>query len=387
MHPSEGRPLAAPAPRAGRLGIRGGRRLLAVLLVALSGLGGVAVAGDAELAEFLLKGGRDDFAKKQYDEALKKLAKARVEDPTRIEATFWIGAVHDARKDPRAAATAYKEFRRAYDEKKAGAGVSKEEEGLLPRAQARLDVLAAGETELARVQDAYVAQLLALAEENFIRDPEVTTRALGMLLDVRPGHEPARRLLEKLGGAAGASEVAAATDPFGVKAWEDMIGLKRFSAADGFEYGDGGTMAFERREGKLITPPRMDPTTTRYVIDVEVRFTEDFGNRVFGIGYGHKNGRVFCAMLTPAKVDFVDIGAGRGSQSTIATHHLAKEIPVGEWHRMTLIVDGLRMELHIDGKKELEGTAAGRDDLDGMIAAYGQQCRVEVRRFRLGRRS
>lgn len=357
--------------------------LLGALLLALAALCGVAFAGDTELAKFLVQGGREDLGKKQYDDALKKLTKARLEDPTLLEAPYWMGVVHDARKDPRAALGAYRDFKAGYEEKKAAGALSKDEEALLPKVQARLEALAAAETELARLQDAYVAQVFALAEENFIRDPAVTLRALKLLLAVRPKHEPARRLLEKL-GVPEAAAVAGESDPFGVRAWEDLIATKAFSPADGFEYA-GERMAVGRRTGQVVFPPRLDLTGARYVVDVEVRFSEDYSNRVFGIGFGKASDIMCCIMLTPDKLDLVDIRQAGALSSTIQTTRLKKPVAVDEWHRMTLIVDGLGVEVQLDGKKEMVGTIKGRDGLDGMVGVYVQQAKVEIRRYRLGR--
>lgn len=382
MEPRRARVGAVPrrARRAPR-----GTGLIVALVVACAGLGRTTQAGDTELARFLVEGARDDLAKKRYDDALKKLAKARAEDTTLLEAAYWTGMVHDARKDPRAALAAYRAFKVGYDEKKASGATSKEEDALLPRVTARLDVLAASETELGRLRDAYVAQLYAFAEENFVRDPAVTTRALRLLLEVRPSHAPARKLLEKL-GVAEAAEVAADTDPLGVRAWEDLIAGRVFSEADGFEYGDG-SMFFGRATGQAVTPRGMERSTARYVLDAELRFTEATGDRVFGLVFGNVGDRMYMLMVCPQKLDLVLVQQGGRSSGTFATKRLKTSIERDTWVRCTLVVDGPKIEVSLDGKPELESEAKEHPDLDGIVGVYAQQCRVELRRFRLGRRA
>jgi hypothetical protein len=332
-----------------------------------------------------VKGGRDDLGKKQYDEAVKKLEKARGEDPTLLEACYWLGVVHEARKDARAALVAYKAFKAAYDEKRAAGAASKDEDALFEKTQARLDVLAASETELSRIRDGYVDRLYAFAEENFVRDPAVTARALKMLLDVRPKHERARRLLEKLGTAEAAS-AAADTDPFGVRAWQDLIATKAFSENNEIEYVDD-LMVMERHVGQIVHPPRLEKTTPRYVIDVEARFTVDHGNRVFGVSFGKADQHAFCVMITPNKCDLVEIRDAGASSQTFESAPLKSNIEVEAWHRVTLVVDGLHLEVQMDGKKAVEATVKGYADLDGDVGVYVQESRVEFRRFRVGRRA
>ncbi|MFO0934203.1 MAG: hypothetical protein U1E39_16070 [Planctomycetota bacterium] len=370
-------------PKARRASLAPVGWLMAILFVVAGGPR-AADGGDAELASFLVQGAREDLAKKRYDDALKKLAKARVEDPACLEASYWTGVVHDARKDPRGALTAYQAFMTGYREKQAGGTASKDEDALATKASARLDVLAASQTELGRLRDDYVRQLYAFAEENFVRDPAVTTRALRLLLEADPKHVAARKLLEKL-GVAEAAEVAADSDPFGIRVWEDLIGSRLFAEGDGFEFGEG-TMAFERSVGQAMTPRQMDRTTPRFVLDAEFRFVRESNDRVFGMVFGSVGNRMYMAMVCPQKVDLVFVERGGRSTQIFASKMLDVPAEVDRWMRATVVVDGPKIEVQLDGKTMLETDRIQHSDLDGIIGVYAQQTRVELRRYRLGRR-
>lgn len=373
--------------RAKRSGLPGA--MLTVLFAVVAAVSGIAArtarAGDAELAKFLVKGGRDDLAKKQYDDALKKLQKARVEDPLLLEALYWMGAVHDARKDPRAALVAYRAYAVAYTDKKSGSvPVTRDEEALLAKVQARLEVLAAAELELTRLREAYVAQLLAFAEENFVRDPAVTSRALRQLLAIQPKHASARRLLEKMGGEEAAA-LAAESDPFGVRTWEDLVATKRFESADGLEYVDD-KLVIERSVGVYLFARDVEPTTAKYVLDAELQFTTETGARVVGFGFGVGSVRIVSLMFTATNVDLVVIDQSKHTTVQIASKNHKRPIELHAWHRVTIVVDGIHVEVQVDGSKLLEADVKDATDLDGKVGLYVQGCRTELKTLKLGRR-
>ncbi len=89
----------------------GGRILLALLLVCVAG--GIAptrgaLAGDPDLAKFLLKGGKDDLGKKLYDQALTKFERSEREDPALLESVYYQALVRERKTDCRGAVQTYR---------------------------------------------------------------------------------------------------------------------------------------------------------------------------------------------------------------------------------------------------------------------------------------
>ena len=154
--------------------------------------------GDPDLAKFMLKGGKEDFAKRRYSEALVKFEKARTEDPGLIEATYWAATALEAKKDLLEAMARYRDFRESFEAKKRTSRVSTDEVSLASKAQARIDALAGGELELKRLREAFAVDVLSFVRANFARDIVMARRALKMLLDEQPESAEAKALLAKL---------------------------------------------------------------------------------------------------------------------------------------------------------------------------------------------
>src|SRR5688572_30812478 len=85
-----------------------------------------ALAGDVSLAKFLLKGGKDDLAKKLYDQALTKFERAEREDPTLLEAVYHQALTFDRKGDPGPAIQTYRRYLFAMNARGPDAAVSKE---------------------------------------------------------------------------------------------------------------------------------------------------------------------------------------------------------------------------------------------------------------------
>src|SRR5687768_5331568 len=79
---------------------------IVVLLVAPAG----SAFADAETAQFLLKAGKDHLAKKQYDDALARFAKALQQDPSLAEAHYLSAVASDGKKDSPGALEHYRAF-------------------------------------------------------------------------------------------------------------------------------------------------------------------------------------------------------------------------------------------------------------------------------------
>jgi hypothetical protein len=363
-----------------------GRRVAAAVLLFL-GLAlapGEGTAGDAEMARFLLQGAKDDVARKAYGEAVKKLEKAAKEDPGLIEVSYWMGQACEGRKNPRAAVAAYRAYRAAYAKKRADATTSRDEDATLSKTTARLTAIAPAETELERIRAAFTSQLHALAEENFVRDPAVSKRALRTVLEVDPANGAAQRLYERLGGKIELPGPADADVGFTVKSWTDYVAQKKIES-DGIVSYEGDLMVLTARTGKLVKS-QPENTGKRYVIDYEVRFVEDYDpKRTTGVSFGDAEGVLVAIMLGDRKADLVTLDRERGADPLVKTALVKDGLPVGAWRRFTVVVDGTRVAVRCGEELLYEAEIPDRTDLDGDVGIYVQQCRAEVRRLRVGR--
>jgi hypothetical protein len=368
--------------------------LAACALLVLSSRG--AGAGDPELAKFLLKGAKEDLAKKAYDGAKSKLERAETEDPTLLEAVYLQAVVAERRGEGRAAAPIYRRFVDACAAKaKDGAGPSKEEGTLLKEAQKRLEVLAGAETERAKLDDAFVGALLSFAESHFVKDPPIAARALKVLLTVRPTHEEARSLLAKLGeavpdlvaGDAEAPEKGATTSAAAFKAvkkWDEYLDNEWFTEQSGFEKRDGVLVADAPGGGQILKPPETTHTGSRYAVEAEVRLVEEFEGKEAGIGF------VF-AFSAPGELYLLLVNARsavlhRAQDGDNGDQFRTDVSPpgIGTFHRIGVVVRDLKITVFVDGKQVTELTATGRTDLQGDVALFTQNCKAEVRSLRRG---
>src|SRR6185369_4777681 len=146
-----------------------------------------------------------------------------------------------------------------FEEKASSGTPSKEEARLKPLAEKSVDLLAAGEKEFRKLEDAYIASLLAFAKDNFVRDPGISLSAVQSILAVRPDHEEALGLSEKLGGSpagksAGKGGPGPEKGPFAaVKSWHDLIADKSFQG-EVVTFGDDMMIFDTRTAGKVCEP-------------------------------------------------------------------------------------------------------------------------------------
>jgi tetratricopeptide (TPR) repeat protein len=356
--------------------------LLLVALLAVLATRAGARAGDPALAKFLLEAGRKSVEKKQYDDALSKLEKAAAEDPTLAEARYWIGVAHDRKGDAPKAITAYRTFRDACTTAAAEAPLDKELAKLLKAAEVRLGVLAAAEVELQKLNDAFVARTLAFAKAQFVRDPLIAGRALRLLLLSAPGHEEAKRLLEKLGGAPGAGSGKVDGGPHNdVKKWTDLLATQ-FLKGSTLVY-ERDVMVFDDKDGKLYMPKAPYDSTKAYVYEIEFRLLQAHTDTwYFGLVFGQApQGGQLVTMLGAMDVLLVK------ELDRVKTELANRPVPPvkpEEWHRLTLCVSGRRVEVFVDDKPLINEEVRSREDLAGSIGLFHQRNRLEVRRWRFG---
>jgi hypothetical protein len=365
-----------------------------VLLLLLAGLltepGTVVLAGDAKVAETLFKSGRQAFQKGDYAGAVTFFRKAQEENAGLVEACWWRGAALEKTGDKVGALEAWREYLTLFAEKRSTGGVSREEQRLAALAEKSVESMAAGEKELRKLEDGYVAALLAFAKENFLRDPGVSVAALDALLAVREGHEEALRLREKLGGARSAapSPSAPATDPAGVgpfrevRTWKDLLADRTFKAPS-VEYGAAG-MVVDTRAGALITPADSIDLGTTFAYEFEFRVTETYERGwLTGLTFAGKSGRFLSAFANAGRVVLLR-AESRDAQDEVASFDMPP-LETGTWHRLGVVVRGPALEAWFDGRKVLEWAEPSGRVLDGEIGIFQQRCRTERRVFRAGR--
>src|SRR5204862_40197 len=130
--------------------------------------------------------------------------KAQDETPELIEAIWWRASAQERSGDKPAALASYREYLVACEHKIADAAViSKEEQRLKALAEKSVDALAVGDKEFKKLEDGYVASLLAFAKDNFVRDPSMSLKAVQAVLEVRPDCDEALKLKDKLAGGGG----------------------------------------------------------------------------------------------------------------------------------------------------------------------------------------
>jgi hypothetical protein len=357
---------------------------VAGLVLALAGAVGVGSAGDAEMARFLLQGAKEDVARKEYDDALTKLAKAAKEDPGLIEVSYWVGQAQEGKRSTRTAVAAYRAYRAAHESKRGNGPTTREEDATLAKALGRLAAIAPAETELEKIRARFTTSLYALAEENFVRDPTVARRALRTLLDVDGRHGAAVRLYERLGGTL---EAPAAAEDAGiaVKTWSDYIQGRKITS-EGIISHEGDLMILDARTGKLVQSAD-EASGKRYVVDFEFRFVEDHdaARRTVGLCVAGSRASTVALMMHDRDVDVVSIRQEDGGSSLVRKGTVTEGFPLGAWRRVHVAVDGARVVVRVQGQSVVEATVPDRDDLDGNVGLYVQECRAEVRRLRVGR--
>jgi hypothetical protein len=349
-----------------------------------------AAAGDAKVADSLFKSGKQALGKGDAAGAVSFFKKAQVENPDLIEACWWRASAQEKAGDKSTALASYREYLQLFDGKAAGAPTSKEEQRLKGLADKSVDALAAGEKEFKKLEDGYVTALLAFAKESFVRDPGLALKAVQAVLVVRPDHEEAQKLREKLGGApaAGAETKASdkgpgpATGPFAsVKEWKDFFAMKSFRS-NAITYS-GEHMVVDAKAGIGVNPGDFVDLGKSYAFEMEFRLAEAYDrNWICGLSFGWKDGDFMCGFVSPARVV---LAKWQGGQA----HDLGKletsSIDAAAWHRLGIVVQRSAVEVWLDGKKAVSWSEPMGQDFPGELAISQQSCKTEWRLLRAGK--
>jgi hypothetical protein len=340
-----------------------------------------AFAGDAEVAKFLLKSGREDLDKGKPNDALTKLEKARTEDPSLIEASYWIGAVHEAKKDPLRALAEYRSFLRGLEAAMRDGTATKELLALEKKARTRVAALDAAGGEISKANAALAQQLMAFATAQVGKDDALAERALRALLRVVPEHAEAAAVLARVTG-----ETSSAQDPLAaVKEWWDLIASRGFGVNDGWTYG-GGEILIDppSHVGKGVLGPAPIVSGPSFVIESE--FTLEgiklatklpsagvtFGT-IKGSGYGVT---IFKERLILQKV-------GRTGLAEIEAVPMS-EYRVGDRHRLVIAVERQRVRAYINGRVRIDRRITDRPHYAGEIGIKHENATLRFHRLRWG---
>lgn len=356
---------------------------------------GVSVAradGDATIARALLESGIGKLKDREYTAAVTLLDQALDESEEVFEAAYHKGVALERLERSREALSAYRWFVRTCTEHEEDGEVERDVLQLKKRAERKIDQLAAGELELDKLGRELVDDLLAFARKHDRKDPAIAARALRHVLAVEPGNEDAAELLEKLGFEADADDEPAAesdagggSGPFSklpVEEWIDFIGLRSFPTG-GTEYGDG-TVTRDSESGKIVHFSAAKSNVERYVLELEWRIHE-VHERGWASGWvvGEDDARFIGIFAQNSSVDFVFTNKKTGARADLGGQPMAP-LDMDAWHRLDVLVDGAKVEVHLDGERMIEEELATHAPLTGQIGVFHQRSRVEFRVARMG---
>lgn len=345
------------------------------------------------MAKFLMKGGKDDLAKKAYDAALTKFERAEREDPTLLESVYCQALALDRKGDAGGAIQAYRRYLTAMEKKSADGPPSKDDAALLKKAQERLDALAAGGAERRKLDDAFVEALMAFARTNFVKDPTVTREALSIVADVRPENAEAKKMLDKLGGPLPRPDERKTPDPVvpaadaeqgfkAVKAWRDLLEERRFGDNPGWMY-ETDKLVIDSEGASISRPATVENTSTSYAIEFECRVVEGRGAKpAAGMVFAYREGDAFSLYLT--ETDVVLTRSQGGADADVRRIELTPP-GLGVWHRLGAIVRGNKIEVWLDGKKREDHESTTRYNLTGELGVFQRDSKAEFRLMRSGK--
>jgi hypothetical protein len=338
-------------------------------------------AGDAEIAKFLLKNGRQDLDKGKPNDALTKLEKARTEDPGLIEATFWIGAAHEQKKDATRALVEYRAFLTGLEAAMRAGSASKELLALEKRARTRIAALDSAGTEIAKSSAALAQELFSFASEQVGKDDSLAERALRALLRVVPDHAEASALLAKVTG-----QVSGEEDPLAaVKEWWNLISSRAFGVNDGWQYADGQIVVDPPAgPGKAIFGSA--PLVTGPSFAYETEFTLDevpvaTKVPVAGLTFGTIKGSGYGVALVRERVVLQKVG--RTGLAEIESVRVP-EWQVGSRHKLVIVVERQRVRAYLDGKELIERRLTDRAHFAGEVGVIYENVRLRYHVLRFG---
>lgn len=330
------------------------------------------IAGDAVVARSLLDGGKKALTAKKYDEAIPLFRKALSEDPTLVEASYWRAQAHEKANDTIAALAAYREFLDLLAKKQSP---TPDDLKLKPLAEKRVDALALADKEFQKLEEKFVADLLAIARAKVASDPGAALAAAQRVLEVQPKNAEALALQERLGEKKQENPLA------GVDQWRDLVKDKSLHS-DVVKF-PGELMTIEVKTSGKIRP---DPALTMgadYAGEMEFHLAATFEDGwSVGFSLGETKDGYYAVRIERAQVT-VMYGKPKQRPESIASRASAP-LDTAAWHRLAFAVHGARIVVMVDGEKVIDEAQGQRDDFSGEAGVSVGYGRVEFRSVRVG---
>ena len=345
-------------------------------------LAAAAFPGDPVVARNLLENGKKVVNARKFDEANTLLRKALEEDPGLAEAAYWIATARERNRDETGALAAYREFLAILEKK--GEAATAEEKKLRAPVEKRIEALAVAEAEFRKLEDRYVADLLAFATARVGKDNGAASLALTRILAVRPDYPAALSLRERMGVAPAEGDAPPSDSPplKDVKTWKDYLAERRFTLST-ITYVDRLMIVDTGTERALkVTPQNPIDSGPAFVYETEYHVTKVHHDEWF-VGLTIAEEGADCLTIYAGPRQIAVSADGPTVSKTHAKANLDPEKADG-WHRLTVVVKGKRLEVWLDGKSVITHEFTDREHLRGLLGIFHQGCRAEHRILRSG---
>jgi len=355
------------------------RRIAGWLLAGAVLSAGSPSAGDPVVARTLMQSGKAALERKQLDEAMSYLTKARDEDPMLAEAHYWMAVCRERAGDPAASLVAYREFR-SVAAAAAGEGRSgKNDADLVKKAQARIAAMAPGEAEDDKLRAQLVVDLLAIARAKE-KDPAAAGLALEALLRAEPEHADAPDMLGQVRSPAlKKGEVPLAPPLQGLVGWKDLIFSAAFNGIAGIKYEPPG-LTVDTRDPQLTTSPSQIRPGVSFGLDMELKLVKGY-DKEWRLGFSMlpTKDRQATLVVSEKRVSML-AGSVQGFAAAVADAEVPR-IDEGSWHRLNAVVERSRVVVWFDGRRTMHCPVDGLGP-ESTLGLYSRACRAEIRTLR-----
>ncbi len=356
-----------------------------LVLIAIFGMRD-AIARDQDLAKFLIKHGRAELAKGKYEDAMVKFVKARREDPTMLEATYWLAQALDKRKNIQTAVREYRRFLQNVHEATLAGVVRKEDKKLLSKARSRLKSLDRVGVAIDGIHAKFADALCAAAKDKMKSDAGFALHAMKWAQSVAPTHTASATMLKEIESRRGPRTPAFDT----ITRWRDLLASHYFGRNDGWTY-KGPEVEIHAQGGAQVKSPKPIRSGTSYGVTVDVEllaFLNDAKTSVFGITFAVSEDEALGALFIHNK----------GKQDRVALSHIdlrsKKDRPIkvlnmepwkpGIPRRISVRVVGKSVEVFLNDKSVMRESIESMSSLQGSIGITYQNARFRLTKFKFG---
>jgi hypothetical protein len=304
-----------------------------------------------------------------------------------------LGQAQEKAKNPSDALGAYRSLRDACRAAvEAGETLDARATRWLKTAEGRIAILGKNEAELDAVDQSFAQAVMDFARKHAEEDPDIAAQALRRLLVVLPGYEAALTLLQEVTGegdvAAPGSRPPDGAPPIpGIDEWVDLLAKRAIVPGHDTQY-KRGILTIDNEDGSVYWGPDARAPDT-FVLQMEFRVVKQYrpGSLVgFAFAKGEEAARRGDTEFVTAfaqQSSVVLVQASGGKNTTLA-EAASPPVNVGEWHVLTVAVEGRKVRLYLDGKRLINSTVPGRKDLAGPFGVFHQRAVAEIRVMKLG---